>query len=123
MTAFAEVTARRQWFIPDLVVWGLPGIGEVEYLVAETVDSTTSVLVSTVNIGAGEQEILFNQLMDHRGNLLPANISAPKILIRPKSEVPVFIVGRETSISFRIARDPSVDYSVLTDLMIIETGD
>ena len=122
MTAFADVTARRQWFVPDVVVWGLPGLGDIDYLAVETVDGNASVFFNTADVGAAQQEIAFGQLIDDRGNNLPTTLNTPRVLVRPRSETPVFIVGRETDQSFRVARDPAAAGPVTVDLLIIEAG-
>ena len=122
MSAFADVTAARRWFVPDLVVWGLPGLGEIDYLTVETVDTTAAVHFNTVNVGAGQQQVRFDELIDDRGNSLPAVLDNPRVLVRPRSADPVFIVGRETPEAFHIARDPNTEDNVVVDLLIVELG-
>lgn len=123
MSALASVTSRRAWFVPDLVVWGLAGLGEVQFLTIESVDGVNSVQFCLTDIGTGEQSVSYSQLIDHRGNQLPATISAPRVIVRPKSENAAFVVGQESPGSFKIARDPKAASAVTVDLLILEMND
>jgi len=123
MSALASVTSRRIWFVPDVIVWGLPGLGDVKFLAVEDVDGVSSVHFCATNIGTGEQLIMFTQLIDHRGNNLPVSIKSPRIIVRSHSEDAAFIVARESQSSFKIARDPGAAGSVTVDLFIVEMND
>ena len=123
MTALTDASTRRAWFIHDFTVWGLPGLGEVEMLTDESVDSTITIHFHSTGIGVGQQQVSFSELIDHRGNNLPATIRSPRIIVRSRQETPVFIVGRETPATFKIARDPASAGSVTADLLIVEMGD
>lgn len=123
MTGFERVTSRRAWFVPDFVVWGEPSLAEHEYLALETVGGIRSVFFGSASIGESDQEVLFNQLTDHRGNLLPDNLSAPRVFVRPKQAEPAFVVGRESADKFKIAHGPTVTGPVTVDLWIVELGD
>jgi len=123
MTGLELVTARRIWFVPDLTVWGQPSLGEHDYLALENTNGTTSAYHGTVSLCRQDQQVRFDTLTDHRGNTLPASISAPRIIPRSRGIEPVFIVGRESTESFRIARESSDPAPVTVDLLIIELGD
>ena len=123
MSALASVTSHRIWFVPDIVVWGLPGLGDVEFMVIEDVDGVSSVHFCATNIGTGEQLIQFTQLIDHRGNNLPAVIKSPRVIVRSHSEDSAFVVARESQNSFKIARDPGAAGAVTVDLFVIEMND
>ena len=118
----ANVLSRRIWFVPGFEVWGLPGLGEVEYLVLEQTGSDKTILYGETGVGDGSQSVAFNDLTDHRGNNLPANINSPKVITRSHDENAAFIVGTEKSNSFKIARDPNSENNVTVDLMVIEMG-
>ena len=118
-----KATGRRMWFVPGFSVWGLPSFGEYEYIAYEKIGSTTTYYFGTVTIGDPEQEVLFEQLTDHRGNSLPASIPSPRVMPRLKSGESAFVVGCESATRFRIARDPSSQGPVPTDLLIVEMGD
>lgn len=118
-----RVLARRIWFVPDLVVWGLPSLGEQDFLIADECDGVTSVYYGTAPLGQSEQQILYSELTDHRGNRLPPVLDSPRVLVRPKSTEPTFVVGEETSKSFMIARAPEAEGPVTVDLTVVEFGD
>ncbi|HUV29498.1 MAG TPA: hypothetical protein VMY05_00205 [Acidobacteriota bacterium] len=115
--------SRRAWFVPDVVIWGLPGLGQVQYLTQENVDSTTSVLFGAGEVGQAEQEISFSELTDHRGNQLPDSIGAARVFPRSKEGHLVFVVGQESNEKFKIARDPDAPTAVTADLLILEMGE
>lgn len=123
ITGLERVTSRRAWFVPDFVVWGEPSLAEHEYLALETVDGTQSIHYGTASIGESDQEVLFSQLTDHRGNLLPGNLSAPRVFVRPKQADPAFVVGSESADRFKIAHGTAVEGPVTVDLWIVELGD
>ena len=123
LNVFRSVNSRRIWFVPDVTVWGMPNLGDVQFLVEELIDGTTSVLFGSAAVVPGEQEIDFDQLIDHRGNYLPASIKTPRVLPRGRDKHAVFIVGQESNERFRIARDPDAPGTVTTDLLIMEMGD
>ena len=114
------VPSRRVWFVEDFLVWGLPGLGESEFLVSESHNGVTSVLFGGATIGGPSQEVLFSQLSDHRGNILPSTIDNPRIILRPKEPRTAFVVGRESESSFKIARDPEAGGPVTVDMLVIE---
>jgi hypothetical protein len=116
-----RITAKRTWFVPDILICGTPSLGELEFLACEGV-ANSNIYFGTADIGVSVQEIEFSYLTDHRGNQLPAEISAPRVIIRSRSTTPVFLIGAETDTSFKIARDPNASASVMTDLYIIEMG-
>jgi hypothetical protein len=122
-TGIDRVTARRIWFVPDFVVWGLPSLGEHDFLAIEQVEGTRSVYYGSATISQNEQFASFDQLVDHRGNHLPASLSAARVIPRSKSRAAVFVVGQEASDGFKIARDPVSDSPVTADLLIVELGD
>jgi hypothetical protein len=123
MTGLERVIARRAWFVADFSVWGQPSLGEHEYLALEQVDSIWSVHFGSASIGESDQEVLFSQLIDHRGNSLPTSLASPRVFIRPKNATAAFIVGQESTDRFKIAHDSAADGPVTADLWIVELGD
>lgn len=117
-----QVTARRSWFVPGFVVWGLPVWETIDFLAIEKVDSTLTIYSGSVDIGGTAQQVTFEDLTDHRGNQLPPAISSPRVIVRPRSEEAVFIVGEETDTQFTIARDSDAASPVTVDLLILEMG-
>ncbi|RKX22969.1 MAG: hypothetical protein DRP45_10975 [Candidatus Zixiibacteriota bacterium] len=123
ISGLERVTARRAWFVPNFVVWGLPVLGEHEFVVLEDIDSTYSIHYGSTSIGQSDQEVSFDQLTDHRGNSLPMSLASPRVFPRAKGSEPVFVVGKEAASSFKIARDPDCEGTVTVDLLIMEMGD
>ncbi len=124
MTASIQtLTARRAWFVPDFMVWGTAGPGQLEYLALEKVDSNLSIYFGAANLEDGPQVVSFSDLTDHRGNTLPTTIKSPRIFPRSKGTDTVFVVGTESTSNFQIARDPQATGPVTVDLLIVEMGD
>lgn len=118
-----RITAHRVWFVPDFMVWGLPNVGQIECIASEAVGATTNVMFGIVDIGEGPQEVLFNQLIDHRGNNLPASINTPRVFPRARTGDAVFVVETESPTGFRIARDSTGTSPAPVDLLVVEMGD
>lgn len=115
--------SRRMWLVPDFVVWGLSGLGEIEYLNVENVEGTKSILFGSAGIGDTSQLVTFASLTDVRGNFLPASIKRPLVTARSHNEAQVFVVGSETNSGFKIARDADASEPVTVDLIITELGE
>lgn len=118
---YDRVISRRAWFVPDFSVWGETSLGEHEYLALDKIDGIWSIYYGTATIGQNTQEVLFEQLVDHRGNSLPKAINAPRVFVRPKDDASAFVVGREAADRFRIAQ--AGDGPVTVDLWVMELGD
>ena len=116
------VPGSRAWLVPDFMVWGLPALGDLEFLLVENVDNTRGVFFNAVDLVDTVQEVSFDQLTDHRGNQLPAEISAPLVVPRSKSDIPVFIVGKESDSKFKIARAAGDENPAAADLLVMEMG-
>lgn len=123
ISGIAKVMTHRSWFVPDFSVWGLPSLGEHDFLALEKVGSTWSVYYGSASIGESDQEVLFSQLTDHRGNSLPSSLKSPRVFPRPKGSETAFVVGTEASDRFKIARDPQTNGPVTVDLLVVEMGD
>ncbi len=123
ISGIQRVLARRIWFVPDLMVWGLPPLGEQDYLALDEIAGAGSVYYGSASLSQSDQKVLFSELTDHRGNTLPVALSAPRVFPRAKASRSGFVVGRESADGFRIARDPGATEPVTVDLLIVETGD
>ncbi len=122
-TGFERVTARRVWFVPTFVVWGLPAWDVVEFLTVEKIGPNEAVLYGSLDIGGTAQNVTFSDLTDHRGNQLPSAIASPRVIIRPRSSDTAFVIGQESQTNFKIARDPNASGPVTVDLLVVEMGD
>ena len=123
MSGLEKILARRNWFVPEFTVWGLPGYGVTDFLVAEEYGQARTVFFGSQDFGGVEQEVAFNQLIDHRGNNLPDAIAHPMVLPRAKGDQSPFVIGRETPAGFKIARPTSAAVPIQTDLFVVELGD
>ncbi len=123
ISGLERAKSHRIWFVPEFSAWGLAGWSEIEFVVQEQVQSTTSVLYGAIDIGDVAQQVTFANLTDHRGNPLPQSLSSPRVIVRPRSVETAFVVGEESTEGFKIARDPDASGPVLVDLLIIEMGD
>lgn len=119
---FTQAVARRMWFIPGFEVWGLADWGQVDYLVTEQTAGSTYILYGHQGLGDDAQGVLFADLVDHRGNSLPATIDAARVMVRPKSAEAAYLVGDESPTGFKLARDPAAGGPVSVDLLIVEMG-
>lgn len=117
----AEIKSKRIWFVPRFQVWGQEGLGGLHFLAYEQLPAA-SVIYGRTDIGGTAQSVRYDSLVDHRGNSLPSLINSPLVMIRPRQSEAVFLVGDETSESFKIARDASGTGAVTVDLMIVEMG-
>lgn len=108
--------------MPRFNVWGQEGLGDLHYLVYEKYPAA-SVLYGSTDIGESAQSVRYDDLIDHRGNRLPSVINSPRVMLRPRQSESVFLVGDETSQSFKIARDATGSSAVSVDLLVIEMGD
>ncbi len=120
--ALNAVKSKRIWFIPDFSTWGVSQEAEIDFALVEGVDSEQNLFYGNQPIGASLQKVNFSDLVDHRGNPLPAEIDSPKVIPRSKTSEPIFIVGKESSNDFNIARSHESSGPVPGDLMIIEMG-
>jgi len=121
-SGLAQVTARRIWFVPQFQVWGQSGLGAVDCLLLEQTGSAQGIFFFRQMLGEPSQTVRFEDLVDHRGNMLPSSINNPRVIIRDRSDRRVWIVGSETSESFRIARDMAESGPATVDLFVIELG-
>jgi hypothetical protein len=68
------------------------------------------------------QDVLFGELVDYRGNELPAEINSPRVMVRAQTPAGAFIINQESNTGVRIARDPEAAGPVPVDLLIFEMG-
>jgi hypothetical protein len=123
MSGWERVTTHRSWFVPDFAVWGQPSLGEHEYLALEKIGSIRSVFFGTASVGESQQEVLYSQLTDHRGNMMPSQLDSPRVFVRARGSEAAFVVGSESPDRFKIARDADTTGPVTVDLLIVEMGD
>ncbi len=121
--ALSTILAKRSWFVPDIMVHGLPALANLDLLAVESVEGIDSVFYGTVAIGDSSQKITFADLNDHRGNPLPTTIQSPRVIVRPRSIYTAYPVGTESETSFNIVRSTEAPEPIMVDLLITEMGD
>jgi hypothetical protein len=117
---FDYLTGNRKWLVRDYVVWGDSGSLDSAIIATENNPSSNRLIVFRELCGAAAQVVEFADLVDHRGNTLPASISNAEIIIIPKNEVGSFVVGSIGTESFRLAKLPESEADALVDLLIME---
>ncbi len=122
MQALTYLRGRRLWFVRDYSIWGLADDAELLYLGLENVDSAGRLMFGLSSVGGAAQNILFGEMIDFRGNHLPASINSPRVIARSRSHHAVYLIGEESNSGFRIARDPDAPGPLMTDLFIFELG-
>ncbi|MBD3402795.1 hypothetical protein GF420_07855 [candidate division GN15 bacterium] len=122
MSGLERITARRVWFVPDVIVYGSAEAATVGLLAHETTDGQQHLFFSELEIGDDIQYLTYDSLIDHRGNHLPATIESPRVLPRTRTAARVFITGQESDTGFGIAREPNASGTVTADLLIMEMG-
>jgi hypothetical protein len=118
-----KLLARRIWFVPDVMIWGTSGLGELDYLACEKVGSDGAVLFGQSSFFDGRQQVLFGDLTDHRGNRLPSTLQSPRVLIRSRGTQSAYVVAQESNSGVTLARDQSGTEPVMADLLVVEMGD
>jgi hypothetical protein len=122
MQSINYLRGRRLWVVRNFQIWGTSDATRFYYLGVENIDSTNRLMFGTTGIGGSVQDVKFSNLIDFRGNNLPASISSPKIIIRYRSTYAAFLIGDESDAGFRIARDNNAPGPVRVDLFIYEMG-
>lgn len=110
------------WFVPGVMIYGSADNLGFGMLIAESIGGQTHVYHESIEIGEDRQVVRFDSLTDHRGNRLPSNIPAARVIPRSRSEYPVFLTGAESEESFAIAKASSASGPVTADLLIVELG-
>ena len=122
MDSLSYLRGRRMWAAPDFVVWGQTSEISINYIELASVDGSSRIMFNEANVGQSGQGVEFQNIIDSRGNSLPASILQPKVIIQSKSQFQAFLLGREFSTGFRIARETSASEPITVDLLIIEMG-
>lgn len=112
--------SNRKWMVRDFVVWGDNGTFEADMLMTEIVSGNDRLVFNHEFTGETGQTVIFNDLIDHRGNKLPQTITNPEIILIPKNPVGSFILGNVDKISFRISKDSKQLSNPVVDLLIME---
>lgn len=118
-----RITARRIWFVPEFKVWGVPGWADLDMLLIEYSGGTLPVYFQAITLEETAQDVSFSDLIDFRGNQLPAEIKNPRVIVRPRSDTTCYVVGEEGNTRFKVAHSSDGITSVTVDLLIIEMGD
>ncbi|MEE9442876.1 MAG: hypothetical protein V3V99_09445 [candidate division Zixibacteria bacterium] len=121
-TTLAYLRGRRAWLIENLSVWGVDNDAEFFIAALEVVGSDKRIGFWKISLGGQQQEITFSNLIDNRGNSLPAAIKKPAIVIIPRSSQGAFIKNVSGDSGFTIVRNDEDSAPALVDLLIFEIG-
>ena len=112
--------SNRKWLVRDYVVWGDNGTFEADMILTEIVSGDDRVVFNREFTGETAQTVIYQDLVDHRGNRLPEVINNPEIVLIPKNHVGSFILGGIGEKSFRIGKDLNQLSNSVVDLLIME---
>jgi hypothetical protein len=113
---------RRMWLVPGVNVWGTIAGFTAELLLTENDAGAKRVIFGSFPVGGAAQRLNFGDLVDVRGNALPAELTNPKVMALPKNDVTVIVSGNETSKSVTLAKAIETDRNGVCDLLIVELG-
>ncbi len=122
MDTLSYLRGRRLWVVPEVLIWGKSDNAQFHFITVANIDGQPRASYCHILMGGETQEIFYSDLVDFRGNNLPASISHPKIIIQPRSSDTAFLVGAESNAGFRIARSNAASGAVKVDLFIYEMG-
>jgi len=112
--------SNRKWLIRDFRVWGKGAAIDTPVMYTESDASANRIIFAREFVGASEQVVHFNELIDHRGNSLPGQIENAEIIPIAKNDIPVHLRGSIGPGSFRIARGDGYTDDATVDLIIME---
>ena len=121
-TTLAYLRSRRAWLVENLTVWGSDSDSEMLLALVEMVSDEKRVGLWKVNPGRDQQAVNFSDLIDNRGNNLPAIINKPAVIIMPREGQGAFVKSIQADTGFTVAKNDSEGSMVIVDLMIFETG-
>jgi len=112
--------SNRKWLVRGFRVWGDDGAIEADMLTTETDSAVSRVIYQREFSGGLNQIVFFNNLVDHRGNHLPASIDGASVILIPKNPTGTFVRGLVGPNSFRIAKERRESPDGMVDLLILE---
>jgi hypothetical protein len=113
---------HRMWAISSVNVWGTLSDFTPQLLLTESDGAGKRILFGSFPTGGSVQQLEYADLIDARGNSLPAELTNPKVMVLPKGEVGAVVVGSETNQSFTLAKTTDTDQVAVCDLVVIEMG-
>ncbi|UCE65311.1 MAG: hypothetical protein JSU85_10595 [Candidatus Zixiibacteriota bacterium] len=119
-TTIDYLKSNRKWLVRDYVVWGDNGTFEADMIMTEFVSGDERIVFNHEFTGQTAQTVIYNDLVDHRGNQLPEKIVNPEIILIPKNPIRSFILGSVGEKSFCISKDSNQLSNSLVDLLIME---
>lgn len=121
-TTLAYLRGRRAWLVKDLTVWGSDSETDLLLAMVEMISNVKRIGLWRVNPGRNRQVVNFSDLIDNRGNHLPAVVTKAAVMIIPKGSQGAFIKTMQGDTGFTIAKNDGDGPMVMVDLMIFETG-
>ena len=121
-TTLAYLRGRRAWLVKNLTVWGSDSEANVMMAMVETIASEKRIGFWRIDLDSESQEVCFADLIDNRGNYLPATIKEPAVLVMFKGAQGAFIKAVQGDTGLTIAKNDSDAPATVIDLMVFETG-
>jgi len=122
-STLAYLRGRRAWMVEDVAVWGSDGQADYTMTIVETVGSDNRLGIWQTSLGGQRQEVTFSELVDNKGNQLPAKIEKPAVVVIPRGKHNAFIKAMLGANGFLIARSDADAPATTVDLLIFETGE
>ena len=94
--------SSRKWVVPNFSVWGSAAAYEIGLLFCEEAAAKRVVFCNAL-LGGQDQTVDFSDLVDARGNHLPATILNPVVIIIPRGPDVCYLAGRPSANGFKIA--------------------
>lgn len=114
--------SHRSWLVENVPVSGVWPGALVPIVAAEGTGTDRRLVYTLAPLGGQTQSVSFAELTDFRGAKLPATLNKPKVIVLPKSNAAVIVVGPETATGFALAATAGIQATATVDLWIVELG-
>jgi hypothetical protein len=112
--------SNRKWLIRDYIIWGNSGQYQADIIVTETGSPNNRIVFHHQYTGGQPHNVKFSDLIDHRGNQLPENISNAEVILIPKNSKAGYVMGPIGQSSFFLAKSSDDSENPIVDLLIME---
>lgn len=119
-TTLNYLRSHRSWLVENIDVSGVWPGALVPIVASEGSGADRRVIFTQVPLGGQIQSLAYGDLTDFRGARLPAALNKPKVIVLPKSEASVIVVGPENATGFALAATSASHSTATVDLWIVE---
>jgi hypothetical protein len=89
-------------------------------IVTETGSPNNRIVFHHQHVGGQPHNVKFSDLIDHRGNQLPATISNAEVVLIPRNSKAGYVMGPIGPTSFFLAKSTDDSENPIVDLLIME---